>query len=38
MKRNTWEFSYPADQLLAAVKIKLAYHKERLDWWTAKKE
>lgn len=37
MQRDKWEFSYTADKLAEAAKVKLAHHQERLSWWTDQK-
>ena len=38
MNRTKWEFSTPANEILAAVAIKHAHHSARLSWWTTKRE
>lgn len=38
MNRTAWKFSYTADKLLEAAKIKREYHESRLKWWLDKQE
>jgi len=38
MLRKHWGFEYTASKLAAAAEAKLAFHKEGLDWWKAKKD
>lgn len=37
MLRKDWTFPYPAHELAAAAQAKLAYHDERIRWWTDKR-
>lgn len=37
MLRSEWKFPYRAQTLAAAAESKLAYHDERIKWWTAKR-
>ena len=37
MNRNSWKFSYQADELLKATTAKFEFHTKRNDWWTSKK-
>ena len=38
MLRAEWKFSYPAARLGEAAVAKLAYHDERLQWWSDKRK
>lgn len=37
MLRKEWKFPYPAQELAAAAEGKLAYHDERIRWWSDKR-
>ncbi len=37
MIRSDWKFACPAARLAEAADAKLAYHDERLKWWTDKR-
>ena len=37
MIRNDWTFEYRSDELAGAAEKKLAYHRERLAFWQAKR-
>jgi len=38
MLRNEWKFDYTAARIAEAAVVKIAYHKERLAYWKAKRE
>jgi len=38
MLRKDWGFEYTASNLATAAAAKMAFHRERLDWWKAKKD
>ena len=37
MLREAWKFPTPAARLAEAAQAKLAYHDERVQWWTDKR-
>lgn len=38
MQRNHWLFTYTGSQLLEAAKAKTNHHRERYNWWLARKD
>lgn len=38
MKRNVWDFPYPADKLVEAAKAKRDLAQSRIDFWSKKKD
>lgn len=36
--RNTWKFHYTIAEVLVGAQEKLEFHKQRVDFWTKKKE
>lgn len=38
MLRNEWKFEYRAVKLADAAGIRAAFHRDRLDWWKARKD
>ena len=38
MKRREWEFEYSAAKVTDAAEAKVAYHKDRLEFWQEEKE
>jgi hypothetical protein len=38
MNRSSWKFTYTADKLLAAANAKKAFHTERHQWWSDKRD
>ena len=38
MQRNEWNFHYTGKQLLEAAKSKVSHHKNRYNWWLARKD